>query len=346
MQISRTDELDLLTVLHDGMHEQPAWGVFLGRLLRRVGAESVRLLLARGDVGIEMSVRLNRRHVQTRARSMSEADDPTPYGSLRPQRVYDFSEFQTPPGIAGRVVRATEGDLDAWLAIESDDEFSASASSLLSALALHFRIALRNYVAVEHERLQRRVGDWALGRLGRGWMALTATGRVMATDDLAERLLRDGSQLRLSPERRLLAASPPAHQRLARAIEAASADASPRYVRISDEPQLELLIAGLAPEPETGDAIVGASVAVHIQAAPPDAAHPAEALSELFDLSPAIARFAWSLGHDGGIAAAAAELGLTIETARFYSKTLYAKLGVSGQAELARRILTSAAALA
>jgi hypothetical protein len=35
-----------------------------------------------------------------------------------------------------------------------------------------------------------------------------------------------------------------------------------------------------------------------------------------------------------------------VETARSYSKALYAKLGVSGQAELGRRILTSAAVLA
>jgi hypothetical protein len=70
------------------------------------------------------------------------------------------------------------------------------------------------------------------------------------------------------------------------------------------------------------------------------------ALGELFDLSPAVARFAWALGRTGGIAESAEQLGLTIETARFYSKQLYAKLGVKGQAELARRILTSAAALA
>jgi DNA-binding CsgD family transcriptional regulator len=51
------------------------------------------------------------------------------------------------------------------------------------------------------------------------------------------------------------------------------------------------------------------------------------------------------LGYGGGIAEAAERLGLSIETARFYSKTLYAKLDVRGQAELTRRILTSVAVL-
>ena len=345
MQISRTDELDLLTVLHDGMHEQPVWGTFLGRLLRRVGADSVRLLLARGDAGVESAVRLNSRHVATRRRTVNEPGDPLPYGSLRPQRVYDFAEFQAPPEGAGRIVRITEADLDGWLAIHGAEEFSASAGSLLSALSQHFRIALRNYMAVERDRLQRRVSDWALEKLGRGWLALTASGRIMAADSLAEEILRDGGQLRMSPERRLLAGSPAAHQRLMRAIEAASTGAAIHCVRIADEPRLELLVAPIAPEP-MDEPIVGASIAVHIQTPPPHAAEPTDALGELYDLSPALSRFAWALARTGGIAESAEQLGLTVETARFYSKTLYAKLGVKGQAELTRRVLTSAAVLA
>jgi hypothetical protein len=116
-------------------------------------------------------------------------------------------------------------------------------------------------------------------------------------------------------------------------------------VRISDDPRLELLITPVAPD-EAGAPMIGAAVAAHIQVPPPTAEAPVSALGELFDLSPAVARFAWALGRNGGMAESAEELGLTIETARFYSKTLYAKLGVNGQAELARRILTSAAALA
>src|SRR5438034_1303148 len=111
MQISRGDELELLTVLHDGMREQPAWGLFLGRLLRRVGASSVRLILARGDAGIEFTARPNTR-VTTRSRSVSEPGDPIPYGSLRPHRVYAFSEFPSPAGLAGRIVRTSGDDLD------------------------------------------------------------------------------------------------------------------------------------------------------------------------------------------------------------------------------------------
>jgi hypothetical protein len=348
MQISRTDELELLTVLHDGMHEQPAWGTFLGRLVRRVGATGARLLLARGEAGLQFRAQANTRQIIVRARSTSEPDDPVPYGSLRPHRVYSLSELQSPPGVAGRIVRAGADDLDGWLAILSEEEdFTPSAGALLTALAPHLSIAFRNYAAVERDRLERRVGDWALGRLGRGWLALTATGRVVAADELGEKVLREGVHLRRSAERRLLAASPVAHQRLMRAIETVASDtrASPRAVRIAEDPQLELLITPIAAEASDAP-MIGASVAAHIQIPPPVGADPATALGELFDLSPAVARFAWALGRTGGIAESAEQLGLTIETARFYSKTLYAKLGVKGQAELARRILTSAAVLA
>ena len=43
---------------------------------------------------------------------------------------------------------------------------------------------------------------------------------------------------------------------------------------------------------------------------------------------------------------AAADLGLTVETARNYSKKIYAKTGARGQAELVRNILTGVLALA
>src|SRR6185437_187850 len=150
MQISPTDERELLTVLHDGMHEQPVWGEFLGRLRRRVGAASVRLLVVRGEAGLESAARINTRDIASRSRGINEPDDPIPYGSLRPQRIYAFSEFPAPPPYAGRIVRAGAEDLDAWLAITSqDDDFTPSDAAFLGMVAPHLSIALRNYAMVE-----------------------------------------------------------------------------------------------------------------------------------------------------------------------------------------------------
>jgi DNA-binding CsgD family transcriptional regulator len=68
-------------------------------------------------------------------------------------------------------------------------------------------------------------------------------------------------------------------------------------------------------------------------------------LVDLFGLLPSEARLAWMLGQATSIADAADALGLTIETARNYSKKIYAKTGARGQAELVRIILTSVLAV-
>ena len=348
MQIARTDELELLTVLHSGMHERPIWGQFLGRFVRRVGADSARLVVARGEAAIEVAARPFSRQVEMRTRALGEPGDAVPYGSLRPHRVYAFAEFLTPPAGQGRVLRADGEDLSAWLVVHNHEhEVSPSNVSLMSALAPHLSVALANHAALERGRLEHQVSDWALGRLGRGWLALTASGRVVAADELGERLLNEGLRLRRSADRRLMAGSAEANQRLSRAIEAAAADpgGGTRAVRIAEEPRLELLIAPLAADEADGP-IFDAALVAHVQVAPPLAEEPVPALCALFDLSPAVARMAWALGRGGGVGEAAAELGLTRETARFYSKAVYAKLGVRGQAELARRLLTSTAALA
>ena len=52
------------------------------------------------------------------------------------------------------------------------------------------------------------------------------------------------------------------------------------------------------------------------------------------------------LARGRSIAEAGAALGLTIETARNYSKRIYAKLGLRGQAELVRRFYERGASLA
>ena len=63
-------------------------------------------------------------------------------------------------------------------------------------------------------------------------------------------------------------------------------------------------------------------------------------------LTPAEARLAWSLAQGLSIAEAADAHGLTTETARYYSKRIYAKTGARGQVDLVRNILTGVLALA
>ena len=69
-------------------------------------------------------------------------------------------------------------------------------------------------------------------------------------------------------------------------------------------------------------------------------------LAELFALLPSEARLALALSRGMTIAEAASDLGLTIETARTYSKKIYAKTGARGQPDLVRFIHRSVLAIA
>ncbi len=72
---------------------------------------------------------------------------------------------------------------------------------------------------------------------------------------------------------------------------------------------------------------------------------PPERLARHLGLSLPEARLARALGQGASLREAAALLGLTIETARFYSKQIYAKTGLRGQPALIRRLWTGALTL-
>jgi DNA-binding CsgD family transcriptional regulator len=72
----------------------------------------------------------------------------------------------------------------------------------------------------------------------------------------------------------------------------------------------------------------------------------ADAFAGLYELPQREAELALALADGLSIAEAATAMNLTLETARNYSKRLYAKLDVSGQAQLVRLVHRSGAILA
>jgi DNA-binding CsgD family transcriptional regulator len=71
-----------------------------------------------------------------------------------------------------------------------------------------------------------------------------------------------------------------------------------------------------------------------------------EQLAQLFALTPSEARLALALSRGMTIAEAAVEFGLTLETARNYSKKIYSKTGARGQPDLVRFVMRSVLAIA
>lgn len=319
MALTRTDETELLTALHEGVHEQPRWATFLGRLRRRTRADHVSLIFQQGQAPVHLATRYcagtdqadqgGRPDLLTRL-------NPATHMKLRPGRVYDSDELDDLDSTrndrsrrddsevgSGRFMRVTEpGGASAWVGIaKRRGSLGASDSALLSALAPHLAITLRTFVALERDHWRHAVAEAILQRAGIGWIARGEDQRVIDGNETGEKMLASGASATL-----LRMAVP--HQ------PAVSADTA-SVVMLTREQRH----AG-----EARTAVV----------------------QEQLHLSRGEARLAIELSEGRSIAEAAAKLNITIGTARSYSKSLYAKTGAQGQADLVRLVLTSVADLA
>ena len=172
--------------------------------------------------------------------------------------------------------------------------------------------------------------------LGIGQAAFDREGRVILSDQLAGRVLgaRGGGRLNLPFE---------TAQELAEgcAAMAAAQESARRVVRLDRSGARDILLRPL-PSP-MGTAIV--AVGTVRQPQQQKRAAPPRVVAQLLGLSEREAALAEAMSRGESIVEAGARLGLTRETARNYSKRIYAKTGTTGQADLVRLILTGLAPL-
>lgn len=359
---------DLVQALHEGMFEQPLWYSFLDQLLARTGALATTLTFRPIDEDSVVELRAGKplpAHPQT-VLFEQYARDPLPYRAMREGRVYSLEEMTdasdpvwqslrrdllAPHGItSARSVRVTEpSGVDAWLSCVGGRNIGSAISALLAALAPHLRVALRTYIALERERFRSVVTSDAIRRLNFGWLTLDARGRIVDMAPHVEQVFQRTSLLRRGRYDRLTPASPAVDRELTALVRRFAeiedtGDNRPKAINLSRDPWMDMLVA-----PMPGRAISAGPKPVAIVYLSGDRRSQAdrcEQLVDLFGLLPSEARLAWALARGMSIAQAAEDLGLTIETARTYSKKIYAKTGAGGQADLVRTILTSVLAFA
>jgi DNA-binding CsgD family transcriptional regulator len=350
MPLNRTDEVELLTSLYEGALNPAAWATFLGRLRRRLRADYAGMLVGRSDGSVVGAFEWFEKGFHAPApksgwQARIFVSDPQPYRRLRPERVYGLSDFLDTGNIAlasyragfddhlydQRLMRVAEPDgANLWLlALRADGEFAAADAVLLSALAPHLRVALRSLAAFERLQSRLEIADACTERLGTGLVTLDAHGRVLYASRSAQHLLASTSR---------------AEERIAIAAEAFGkrGQTKPHAERLSEIPTIDLLLTSAGRPLPTMPAPAAIGILRHDDTA---IREPIDALITLYNLSANEARLVWALCRGSTIAEAAGEIGLTIETARNYSKRVYAKVGARGQADLVRRILTGGAAL-
>ncbi|WP_339379529.1 helix-turn-helix transcriptional regulator [Aurantiacibacter sediminis] len=326
MRIPNLGETELLVPLHDGMFEQPMWQTFLSRLRSAANAHGTAIILqSGGDV------------VRLTAGSVSE---PTSLADLRPGRPYSPDEL----GGEHHAIRlAGEAGLTATLVLQNGE---GGIAGLFAALAPHFAAALRVLAGLERERARSAMSAQAFARLDFGWISLDAKRRIVDSDQQAERLLRESGLLARGAYDRLVPSDPAVDRQLTALVKefAANSKARPRAINLSHDPWIDILVSPLRLAALAGgkDAVA----VVYLRGDRSSSETRAEQLVDLFDLTPSEARMAWSMAQGLSIAEAAEEHGLTIETARNYSKKIYAKTGARGQVDLVRHVLTGVLALA
>ena len=365
MRIPTLGETDLLVPLHDGMFDQPLWSTFLNRLRAATEADFAGLIIRPAGGSEDIQLASGKRAPQALRDLVQQKYEQTPLQNraMREGRVYTLDELVESGGELARQcrdevilpmglrhmrsMRLREGEgFDAWLTIAGDQDPGAAAANLMASLIPHLRVAFRVFAALERERARSAMSADAFQRMNFGWISIDERCRIVDCDSQAERVLERSGMLRRGSYGRLTPASPAADRELTRLARqfAANPDDRPHAINLSRDPWVDILVAPLRTRSvASGAQPVGV---VYLRGDRSSTADRCEQLCELFGLTPSEARLAWAMAQGLSIADAADDLGLSVETARNYSKKIYAKTGARGQSDLVRHILTSVLALA
>ncbi len=238
---------------------------------------------------------------------------------LRPGRVYSGEELasrsvtdQRPfQGEDCRAIRLRGAAPPVWLVLERDKGiFRAIDSAILSVVAPHVDLSYTQLAERSALQAAAAQAQAVTRRLGIGVLRLDRRAEIIAQDDTAALLLaRLGSRLSRPPD--------PARLQL-----------------VALAPWLDML---WCPDVEGGATAYLRAIDMPLPSA--------EVLAQVLRLTRSEAALARALGMGATLNEAAAQLGLTIETARAYSKQIFAKTGTRGQPALMRKLWTSALVL-
>ncbi len=367
---------DVITALHGGVFEEPYWSSFLDRLRQATQADYVSLVLRRSDAGFKdvcllnsgsNSASIDLETMTSPNMDLASLEDllaraNLPYRNVAPGKPYTLAEMIRPehPLHAEYVAYLRERSIDyalgirvaeieggnGWITVgRSGRDFPPFVGDLLTRLFPHLCIAVRTLATLERERMRADIAAVAMQRLNFGWLTFDARGRVIDMDTGAERLFRNTPRLNGVARGQTFPLSGPGKTALLENIAAFAdnPDLRPRALHLIDDPWLDMLTAPVGFRAISHGVTPVAVGYVHgVGAASADRC---KHLMSLFSLTQSEARLALAMTQGKSIAEAAEELNLTSETARNYSKKIYAKTDTRGQVDLVRLMLASVISL-
>lgn len=257
------------------------------------------------------------------------------YGPEELERNLSYSKFFLPRGLgycAGTVIPMPHGDI-AVFNLErryADGPVPDKAIAALDAIRPHLGRAAIIATRLNLERAAAIVD--ALGSAGLPAAVLTKTGRVLAVNDRLEDLTE---QFMILAHDKIAIASRQANALLGTAIKQIASASTTRSIPIPASSGAPSAVAHVLPLPgEAADIFLRAQALLVVTQLGRPVAPTAELLGGLFDLTPAEARVARRIAEGKSTEETASALKLSRETVRWYLKAIFAKTGVSRQAEL------------
>lgn len=302
----RSEDADLVAQLHRDFGQIPVGQGFLARLSARVSALGAALVITPSGP--------DQTPIACHYPQVSPLPSSDQVQRMRYLRVYSGDDFPHPRPFRAIRLRL-DGGGDAVLVVQKDGaDFAASTSALLTLLAENLAVAAQSAIDRRADGDQAAQMADVLARMGLAWVLVEWQAGVpvvlASAGELAQRVMQAG-RLRLPAtlQRRLA-------DGLGQAGPIAGQDADLQILALPAPPRMVVYVQ--APR-----ASIGASPAT---------------LAEFAGLSLAEARFVQQLANGLTIAQAGQALGLTPETARYYSKQAYAKLDLPSQTAVVQMI--------
>lgn len=267
-----------------------------------------------------------------------------------------FTQYLKPAGVF-QIIGADTREPDGLVAClracrgEQDPEFNQQDKGLIATIMSHLKRAVQLHARINHIESERNLYAHAVGRMAVGSIILDENCKVLSTNAVATQLLAEKDGLRLVQQSLQIH-----HQEQAREFQqlfanvlnqdsntAAMAEAL-RVTRPSGRADLGLVIRPV-PTSQWFEGQSGPSVAVFIS--DPEQQHQTsqQIITRLFGFTPAEAALSMLLAKGLSLAHASEKQAVSQHTARAQLKSIFAKTGVSRQAELVRLIVKSVANL-
>lgn len=367
-----TQREDLLLRLHRGAFDEPHWQGLLRALRQQLSLSYANLIFRHGRSGRSVLAefsdgRTDLRAHRARYRSSFAALDPFPYHRMEPGRSYRVEEllgtvtpaehpfyrdFLVPAGLArmlsARVVEPS--GYVAWLTIcrdEQDPDFTSAEQQLFDSLLPHMDIALHAFAVIERHKVHSAIARHLAARLDFAALAVTKEGEVLAAGPRADAIVQQSDVFAIGADSRLRLNDAPAQRRLVEAIRAAAnGQPSKAFLVRSNNEQVELLVSPFSSASAYGSARPDAVIYLRHRRDAKASDDVRARLIEMFGLTQVECDIAQGLARGRTMGQLAQELGLTENTVRSYSKSIYVKLGVRRQVDLVRLMLHSVALLA